>query len=252
MKRQKLNTWAAKVYATLLRLYPKAFRETYGEPMLQAFRDQCRDAARNGGLGRLWLAALVDLLKNACAERLEQMMTRRWWLRALGLAGATIMYMATWLGMIITLVIVTYVMLIPWDEGRVPVDTFAGMVNCFFESNFILLPLFIATGCEIIAISRLTRRRIHSFAKIYLHFAGVNIAVSTVSLAAAQLSHIVIGRLFPTPPVFEPGYGFNVDVGYGTAVVYTGLILIGAVMAYFVRLAWRTRDTLPLERRQRA
>lgn len=246
MKREPKTALAAQIYAGLLKLYPRTFREQYGAAMLQAFRDECRET--RGRLWGVWVKSLYDLLVNACAERLTQMKTRAWLVWAMNLSASIIAYFASWLVMLITLVVITFVMLVPWDEGRVPTETFAGMVNCFFESDFILLPLFIVTICEIIAISKLTRRRGHRFSSIYWHFTLVNIGVTVVGLATVWASQNIIRLIFPNPPVFEPGYGFNTDVSYGTAVVYTGLIVIGLILAYFVRLAWRTKDSLPLSR----
>ena len=37
-------------YATLLRLYPRPFRERFGEPMAQTFHDLCRER-RNANRG---------------------------------------------------------------------------------------------------------------------------------------------------------------------------------------------------------
>lgn len=250
MKQERMNEQAARLYARMLKLYPRKFREEYGEAMLQAFGDECRETP--GRLWVVWARSLYDLLVNACAERLTQVRTRAWLVWAANLSASITAYFASWIVMLISLVVITFVMLVPWDEGRVPTETFAGMVNCLFESDFILMPLFIVTLCEIIAISKLTRRRGHRFSSIYWHFTAVNIGVTVVGLAAAWASQAIIGLIFPNPPVFEPGYGFNTDVGYGTAVVYTGLIVLGAILAYFIRLAWRTKDSLPLARRQSA
>lgn len=50
-----------KIYARLLQLFPKRFRDAYGEDALQLFRDRARD--EQGGLPtlRLWLDLLADL-----------------------------------------------------------------------------------------------------------------------------------------------------------------------------------------------
>ena len=63
-----------RVYARLLRLYPRAHREEYGGAMAQLFRDECRDAwnwGRGWGLVWLWLRVLPDLMKTAMTERLS-------------------------------------------------------------------------------------------------------------------------------------------------------------------------------------
>jgi putative ABC transport system permease protein len=62
-----------RLYAVVLRAFPKHFRDEAGLGMAEAFRDQLR-AARAGrgalGLPRLWLRTLIDVARNAPAERL--------------------------------------------------------------------------------------------------------------------------------------------------------------------------------------
>jgi hypothetical protein len=41
---------SARLYRLLLGAYPARFRQEYGAPMLQLFRDSCREAARRRGL----------------------------------------------------------------------------------------------------------------------------------------------------------------------------------------------------------
>jgi hypothetical protein len=237
---------AAKVYAALLRLYPLEFRQRYGEQMLQVFRDSCRGG---DGLARLWLAALADLLVNAIAERSKQMLTRRWLLKVLNTSVAGGAFALSSFALAVAMILFTYFLLVPWDEGRIPEGTFAAAVNCFFESNWLLLPSFIVTLCLIIAITRVTRRHVYSAIRIYNLFSLLNVAVIVFGAVVTQGSKIVIGRIFPNPPVFEAGYGFNVDPAYGTAVVYCGLVIIGAIIAFFGRLAWRP-PVLPLTRQR--
>jgi hypothetical protein len=50
-----------KIYACLLRLYPREFRETYGEEALQVFRDRAREEKGFPRTVRLWLDLVVDL-----------------------------------------------------------------------------------------------------------------------------------------------------------------------------------------------
>jgi hypothetical protein len=62
-----------QVYALLLRLCPRAFREEYGAEVAQVFRQLCRDAwAERGAWGALtcFVAALGDLATGALAEYL--------------------------------------------------------------------------------------------------------------------------------------------------------------------------------------
>jgi hypothetical protein len=63
---------AARVYALVLRLYPRAHRQAFGEPMLQAFRDHYRDAVEWEGqqASRFWLGVLGDAGKSLVRERI--------------------------------------------------------------------------------------------------------------------------------------------------------------------------------------
>ncbi len=53
---------AARAYTLLLRLYPRAHRQAFGEQMLQAFRDHYRDAIEGKGESplRFWLGVSAD------------------------------------------------------------------------------------------------------------------------------------------------------------------------------------------------
>jgi hypothetical protein len=62
------------LYLALLRAYPPAFRERYGQEMALAFRDAARDAwTQTGffGLIALWARTLADTLVNATIERVR-------------------------------------------------------------------------------------------------------------------------------------------------------------------------------------
>jgi hypothetical protein len=63
-------------YEWLLAVYPEEFREKYGIPMTQVFRDRCREEfARRGnrGLVRLALHTFVDLLLSAVAQHADRL-----------------------------------------------------------------------------------------------------------------------------------------------------------------------------------
>ena len=62
------------LYRLLFRLFPHGFREEYEGWVLQAFRDQSRDALqRRGftGLMLLWVTSIPDVVASAIRERLE-------------------------------------------------------------------------------------------------------------------------------------------------------------------------------------
>ncbi|MCU1451007.1 MAG: hypothetical protein JWP02_3177 [Acidimicrobiales bacterium] len=60
-----------RFYRAALLLYPRAFRRSYGEPMLQLFGDCVRDVG-----ARAWLRALPDLVRTIPAQRMETVMSR--------------------------------------------------------------------------------------------------------------------------------------------------------------------------------
>ena len=69
-----------KIYALLLRAYPRKHRMEYGVAMAQLFHDQCRDAwAEAGGWGmtKLWLRVLPDLVNTSITERLAALKERK-------------------------------------------------------------------------------------------------------------------------------------------------------------------------------
>lgn len=88
-----------RIYASLLRAYPSAFRRRYEDEMVLLFADQLRDArAANsgGGVAATWVRTLLDLLSSAIGEHLRKDRTMAqslatfeptWSMRLLGLFG---------------------------------------------------------------------------------------------------------------------------------------------------------------------
>ncbi len=69
----ELVVLSERIYRQLLLLYPPAHRRDYGGLMAQLFRDQCRDAYREGrsaGLINLWLRVLPDIGKTSLQEQI--------------------------------------------------------------------------------------------------------------------------------------------------------------------------------------
>ena len=67
--------FSERLYKMLLYLYPKEFRAAYSQQMCLTFRDACRAAYGQNGVGgllALWLPTLLDLLKSALEERARQ------------------------------------------------------------------------------------------------------------------------------------------------------------------------------------
>ncbi|HEV7216501.1 MAG TPA: hypothetical protein VGP33_15405 [Chloroflexota bacterium] len=70
---------ALRLYAALLRLYPRAHRQAFGAQMLRTFRDQYDDASKHaGGAGPgFWLAVIGDEMTNIVKEQAVAVQTRR-------------------------------------------------------------------------------------------------------------------------------------------------------------------------------
>jgi hypothetical protein len=72
---QRKHRISEQLYGALLYLYPKKFRAAYGHQMRLTFRDACRVAYHQNGVGgllALWLPTMFDLLKSALEERARQ------------------------------------------------------------------------------------------------------------------------------------------------------------------------------------
>lgn len=64
---------SVRLYSWLILAYPAPFRREYGEPMIQVFRDLCRDAVREQGCKGLlgvWLRVLPELVTTAIEQHL--------------------------------------------------------------------------------------------------------------------------------------------------------------------------------------
>ena len=67
--------FSERLYGALLHLYPKNFRAAYSQQMRLTFRDACRAAYHQNGMGgllALWFPTLIDLFKSALEERARQ------------------------------------------------------------------------------------------------------------------------------------------------------------------------------------
>jgi hypothetical protein len=63
-----------RVYRLLLFVYPKTYRREYGPPMIQVYRDLCRNSYRQRGrvgLASLWLRLLADLFTSSIGQHLD-------------------------------------------------------------------------------------------------------------------------------------------------------------------------------------
>jgi hypothetical protein len=66
---------SARIYHALLVVYPSEFRQAYGSPMLQVFRDCCRRVLHESGapgLLSLWARTMLDTLQTAIEEHVQR------------------------------------------------------------------------------------------------------------------------------------------------------------------------------------
>lgn len=64
-----------RVFRALLRLYPRAFRDVYGEEMTRFFVERAARARATGGapaVARLWVRTIIDVIATATAERVSR------------------------------------------------------------------------------------------------------------------------------------------------------------------------------------
>lgn len=81
-----------RIYRLILNVYPRAFRDEYGEEIAQAMRDQVRDAwaeRRVVGVTALWLKVLLDTARSAFTEHLKEGRGMSFSRRGLGYGLAT-------------------------------------------------------------------------------------------------------------------------------------------------------------------
>lgn len=100
--RERAVRTSQRAYRLLLRAYPSALRDEYGDEMVRCFRDLCREALEKGGglgLAALWARTLPEWIWTAVKER-STMVARIAHRSAAGLALATaLILLLLWLAM---------------------------------------------------------------------------------------------------------------------------------------------------------
>ena len=165
----------------------------------------------------------------------------RWLLAALRSTGALAALLASSVLLAYLILAITVFFLIAWDVGIPPAGTFAKAVNDFFEHRNVFLPALTVVVLEVIAFVRnLVSDR---SAAPYWRFTALNLVVTLISIIVAAAGMLIARLIFPN---HDPWEG---DQSYGVALVYWGLIVVGAVIAFFARLAWIAPSGLRLKRR---
>ncbi len=81
MNRRRAPSWSERCYRALVAvIYPRRFRDRFGEELGDLFRDRLHDARSQGGaraVAVLWLRIVVDLISSSLRERVSEVALRR-------------------------------------------------------------------------------------------------------------------------------------------------------------------------------
>ncbi len=197
---------SGRLFSLLLVLFPKQFRDAYGQQMQVVFRDYLRAARRRGrlwGLIELWGATLVDLLKTALEERVRQMMSSR-------------SALARWAGPLTVVVGVLWAMSalgdLMFQTRLISDDSLVGLVALPFLLSF--LPLFPA----LIGIRKLFQASIGAPGRLGLALSILGCA----GLFAALIASPLVGDASIDQPSLA---SYGAFIGFTT--IRLGLLLFG-------------------------
>lgn len=228
----------ARLYRSLLTLYPPEFRARYGDEMVQLFADQLRDAQRDRartGSARVWLRALGDLAVTAAAERARRDRTMAHSLTAPPSATTRVLGSIGVVGGL--LLVAAFVPGLPWTEEL-----------------FSLRLLAFNAGAIAVAIA-VHRRQANVARRASLAAAGAVVLANASYLAMVLLS---IGRpVLPEPdPEFRLAFFFVgvamwwADVAFGLVTWRLGVVTRWGSLALAIgsALAFLGMDRLELAR----
>lgn len=193
-----------KIYAALLRAYPRRHREEYGAAMRQLFRDQCRDAwgeSKNFGLLKLWLRVLPDLASTSIMERLAALNERKTMSEKLGNLAAfgpspgkifTRVFVTVFLIVVFISVIMTNLLPESYaSRATIKIDSEKSS-----EGKAIYDPYFIQTQFEIIRSASVLQPVIN---KLHLNEVWSRKYFNGEKLQDAECIEIIRGRLSVAP-----------------------------------------------------
>lgn len=179
---------SVRIYRLLLLAYPAAFRQEYGSLMMQAFRDDLREARRGSLRAQFvfWLRMMADLVHNVMGEQMNaQNFSQKpgFYLRLLpGILAAG----ATWPLLLCALI---FGLLMTADPSGSP-----GLAAQ--PTARILIPMLILGGSSLImARASLGRREDRG---LPWRFALINLIASAVLLMAMAGSQRLLPQLLPT------------------------------------------------------
>ena len=240
MSDRRLASISLTVYELLLHLYPEAFRRKYGREMLLVFRDQCRDAKRKSGVWgivQVWMRSLLDIVVNACGERLA-MPDPSGRNHLLVLASGDVALILSWIFLLWAVLLAT-LFLDPWETAiwARPVGTLAGTISRFFgRTPGIFIP---ATVVLLLQLRYLfVRWQVSNRGRLVWTYALTNVAAALAligsTLGAMRLTRLVLPQFFLE----------SSDVGYGRTFLSIAvfILVLTGLFALQSRLAPPERD----------
>jgi hypothetical protein len=205
-----------RLYAALLYLYPKEFRAVYGTQMCLTFRDACRAAYHQNGVGgllALWLPTLLDLFKSALEERAQKGEITMSKTRLIALAGPlTSLVGLVWLVMFIGGLLLRF--------GQVGEEGFWDLFLVFWSFAFFLsfVPLLFALMG--------TRLRFSASASTLGRFGLTLSLAGGIGVIVSMLAYLLLSAVAPEPEVGAvPWVGYSAVASFWS--VWVGYILFG-------------------------
>jgi hypothetical protein len=202
---------AARRYARLVRLYPRAHRQAFGEQMRQTFRDHYRDAVEGRGEPEswFWLEVVRDEGKSVIREHLTTLAERVWSMKTI-LAAPFMVWrrrQTRRLALVTQLCLLAAVLLVwtPLLVGRVMLATAqhgllharSGTVSyCINAALGRPTTQFIAAFTQ--ATADIGDHELHAY-----HFSSSRVEISTLPLALAAAS---VGTAGGTPAASTPAF----------------------------------------------
>ncbi|MFN8448661.1 MAG: hypothetical protein U0521_08745 [Anaerolineae bacterium] len=121
----------------------------------------------------------------------------------------------------------------PLDVGFPPEGTFAAAVNSFFDNDNVLIPAVIVVGCLIIAYARCLLTERGQIGALSGRFTFLNLVAVLVSGSIALAGMWLARQGMPENVSVEDNQRF------GTILVYWGLVVLGGLIAFYARQAWK-------------
>lgn len=228
-------TASTRLYAALVRFYPKRFREAYGDELQQVFRDCAREEHRRAGaLGVIgvWLGVLPDFFVSAAEQHAEEdsAVSRKYFVGMLigVMSGAGLIGGALWILV-----------------GAVSFLRPPGVPGGLYRDVEDLLPLFISgvklVSMGLVAVFLLPGRQWSlPYRLLMLVAAGGGLVTASVwefLPDSADWMVLVVGVMFQTTCIALAGLGL---LGQARSRVWGALMLtLGAAMFVFNFEDWR-------------